>query len=263
MISFSVLASGSRANCVYVTSGNTRVLVDCGLSCKQIEQRLSHLSVHASQIDALVITHEHCDHVAGIRVFAQRYGVAVYVNRQTYKASPEMQYISSERLRFFESGTPFMVSELEFDPFSIDHDAEDPVAFRISAEDRTLGIVTDLGHVTELVRERTRGLDAIVLESNHDVTMLQECKYPWSLKQRISGNKGHLSNDTAGELLSQVLLSGKNVQFAVAAHISENSNLPELALKTFDEGVRRSGIGIKPATAAAGAAAATQLFQLV
>lgn len=233
MISFCVLSSGSRANSIYVASSTTRILVDCGLSGRETAKRLASIGVEADSIDAVLITHEHDDHVAGVRVFAQRHGAQVFVS-EAARTFPAFGGIDHGRVCCFQSGKPFSVGGLLVEPFSVTHDAADPVGFRISAGAGVLGIATDLGQITTLVRERTRGLSALVLESNHDPVMLQDSAYPWDVKQRIRSRRGHLSNQAAAMLMEELSGDSENrLHVAVAAHISEKTNLPELALEAF------------------------------
>ncbi|MCB0323523.1 MAG: MBL fold metallo-hydrolase [Bdellovibrionales bacterium] len=263
MLEFCLLSSGSRANAIYVAAGSTRVLIDCGLSAKQAAMRLRSIDVDPDSIDAIVLTHEHDDHVCGVRVFAKRHKTTVLANRQTMGSSRHLAEIPLEQRGEFDSGAPFKVGELTFDPFSISHDASDPVAFRVSAGERTLGVVTDLGQVTTLVEERVRNLDALILESNHDPGMLFDAPYPWDVKQRISGRHGHLSNATAGEVLEEISRSdGSRLRYAVAAHISENSNRPDLALHCFRTAWARGGQLHCPEFHAAGVLAPSPLFRL-
>ena len=232
MLEFCVLSSGSKANCVYIRSGETRVLVDCGLSSRETTKRLRGIGVEPDQISAVVVSHEHNDHVTGVPVFARSFGVSVYANQATFGASRHLEKVSSELRRWFFTGEEFSVGDLRFEPFSVLHDAADPVAFRVTGGHYSLAVVTDLGQVTNLVRERTADIDAIVLESNHDPVLLKECPYPWELKRRIAGRSGHLSNETAGELLEYIgSRNERAMRVVVAAHISEQSNDPVLAVE--------------------------------
>lgn len=263
MLEFCVLSSGSRANAIYVGCGSTRVLVDCGLSAKQAALRLQSVGIDPDSIEAVVVTHEHEDHVCGVRVFSKRHKALVLSNRATANSSRQLQEIPLESRREFDSGTKFTIGELEFEPFSITHDAADPVGFRVSSRGKVLGIVTDLGQVTNLVEERVRNLDALVLESNHDPAMLYDSHYPWEVKQRISSRHGHLNNETAGQVMEQISRTdGTRLQIAVAAHISENSNHPELAVETLRNGWSRGKQLRMPNILAAGVQAPTALFRL-
>ena len=232
MLEFCVLSSGSKANCLYVKGGETQVLVDCGLSARETSKRLRLINVEPAEIHAVVVSHEHRDHIAGIPNFHRSYHSEIFANEATYEASEHLNLLPPEYRKLFCTGVSFQIGSLIFEPFSVVHDAADPVAFRITNGEYTLAVVTDLGIVTSLVRERTRDLDAIILESNHDPLLLRECQYPWELKQRIAGRDGHLSNETAGALLQHIHQeTTRDLKFVVAAHISENSNDPVLALE--------------------------------
>lgn len=222
---FSVLTSGSKANCTFIESGDTRVLIDCGLSARQTELRLSALGIDAASIDAILVTHEHSDHIHGVSVMSRRFNIPVYANEATARFLRKV--FAWEK---FITGEKFCIGNFSVSPFSIVHDAQDPVGFTLESGGLKFAQATDLGRVTPLVREALRGAHAMVVESNHDQEMLMTCDYPWQLKQRISSSHGHLSNDTAGELLAESLHS--DLQHVVLGHLSENSNTPELALQT-------------------------------
>lgn len=262
MLEFCVLSSGSKANCVFVRSGDTKILIDCGLSARETVKRLRSIDVDPSEISAIVVTHEHNDHVTGIPVFARNYGVSVYANQSTYQSSRHLEQVVSEQRRWFFAGEEFRIGDITFEPFSVLHDAADPVAFRVTGGMYTLAVVTDLGQVTSLVRERTKDIDAIVLESNHDPILLRECPYPWELKQRIAGRSGHLSNETAGALLEQISKENERaVRVVVAAHISEKSNDPILALDVL-KAAWQSSVFANPEFVAADVYRPTPLYRL-
>lgn len=250
MIEFALLASGSRANSIVIQSANTRILVDCGLSARETAKRLQSLGIAPETIQAIVISHEHSDHIAGVRVFAGQYKCRVFANEGTFGQGNFIEGLSGDCLQQFESGSSFIFQDLRFESFSIEHDAVDPVGFRISDGEHVLGIVTDLGHVTELVRERVQGLHGLVLEHNHDPELLNEAPYPWELKQRIRSRKGHLSNDDASKLLEQLANDASScLEIVVAAHLSEKSNHPSLVEETIATAWQRSGV-LRPPTSA-------------
>ena len=222
---FCALASGSKGNCIYVESNGTRILVDAGLSRAQIVRRLSEIGVRPETLSAVVITHEHTDHVRGAPVLSRTYHVPVYVNEGTRRSWDLFK--RTYRNCAFETGTPFAVGGLRLEPFSVPHDAADPVGLVISNGEKRIGIASDLGIATGLVRERLRGTDALIVESNHDPVMLEEGPYPWELKQRISGTQGHLSNDDCGMLVQELLHGG--LRHVVLAHLSEVNNQPDVA----------------------------------
>ena len=222
---FSVLSSGSKANSTFVECGDTRIMIDCGLSARTAEQRLSGLGIDPASIQGIVITHEHSDHIRGVERFSKRHQVPVYANNAARKFLKGAYAI--ERI---ETGVSFEIGSLHISPVSIVHDAGDPVGFLIQGVGLKFGHFTDLGKVTPLVQEAVRGCHSLVLESNHDPDMLWGCSYPWELKQRISSSHGHLSNAAAGELLAEIRHEGLNQ--VVLGHISENSNTPEIARQT-------------------------------
>jgi phosphoribosyl 1,2-cyclic phosphodiesterase len=229
---FSVLSSGSKANCTFVEAGGVRFLVDCGLSGKQAEARMAEVGVDPKTLSAILVTHEHADHIHGVATLSRRYGIPVYANAGT------MERIAKPRGReIFKTGSDFCVGQVEVTPFSIVHDAKDPVGFSIRAEGFKLVLVTDLGRVTTLVQEHARGANAILLESNHDQEMLQSCSYSWDLKQRISSTHGHLCNEAAGQLLQEIM--HPELFHIVLGHLSENSNTPQLALQATNRYLER------------------------
>ncbi len=221
---FSVLSSGSAANVTFVEAAGKRVLIDCGLSAKQTCVRLMQLGIDPESIDAIIVTHEHSDHIAGIPVLSRRMKLPVYANASTsgHISDP----YGRER---FDTGVTFEIGDMRIHPFSIVHDAADPVGFAIEAEGLKLVYATDMGRVTPLVRDHVCGAHALILESNHDHDMLMSSAYPWDLKQRIASNYGHLSNDNSAALLAEVMHS--QLLHVVLAHLSENCNTPDLALE--------------------------------
>lgn len=225
---FSVLTSGSKANCTYIESGTTRILIDCGLSARQTEIRLRTLGIDPQSLRAIIVTHEHSDHINGVPVMSRKFKLPVYANAGT---SGFLRGVFA--LEKFETGRRFSIGELTIAPFSIVHDAHEPVGFTIEGQGIKFSQATDLGKVTPLVRESLRDSHAIVLESNHDHEMLQNCDYPWELKQRIASSHGHLSNESASGLLAE--LAHGDLQHVVLGHLSENSNTPELALSSARE----------------------------
>ena len=234
-----VLASGSSGNCTFVSTGTTHVLIDAGLSCKQIELRLAQINIDPGTVNALCLTHEHTDHTGALRVLHRKYGVPLYGNSGTIEATERMQKTGPLPWNIFESGQTFSVGEMEISPFSVPHDAYDPVGFIIRHQASCLGVVTDMGTPTSLIRERLRDCQGIVVEANHDEEMLKDSRRPWSLKQRIAGRQGHLSNTQAGEMLAE--LAGPHTQTVFLAHLSKECNHPELAEKSVRKLLDRSG----------------------
>ncbi|MBZ5494864.1 MAG: MBL fold metallo-hydrolase [Acidobacteriia bacterium] len=225
-LSFTLLGSGSSGNATLVSDGNTHILVDVGLSGRETVRRLAECRLSPQHISAIVVSHEHGDHCRGIAPLAKHLEVPVFITDGAYTAAG-MALADSKRRRI-ESGCVFEVCGVLFTPFAVPHDAADPIAFCIEKDGVKIAIVLDLGYVSNLVVERLRGCDAIVLESNHDIHMLKVGPYPWALKQRVMSRRGHLSND----LVAEYLLKGFDgrARHVVLAHLSEKNNLPELAL---------------------------------
>jgi phosphoribosyl 1,2-cyclic phosphodiesterase len=302
MVRFTVLASGSKGNCTVLSGGRTRILVDAGLSCRELFRRMRLAGEEPATLNAIVITHEHQDHVNGLAVTARKLGIPVYFTEATHRAwmrwlSPrrQMSYAqwlemirkqAAERqaepeaqendpqtdsdeadvessapstaptssdpapdpasdpsdgrpptlkddptwlpaIEYFQAGQPFSIGDICLSPFTIPHDAADPVGFVFASEGVRLGFATDLGNISPNVREQLRALDLLLLESNHDLEMLRDGPYPWSVKQRVLSRVGHLSNDAASEFLAADY--DGQAAYIVLGHLSENNNLPELA----------------------------------
>ena len=232
-----VLASGSKGNAIYVSDGHTSILVDAGLSGREIERRLQSQGLRADDLSALVLSHEHADHVQGVGVLSRRYRLPVYVTPKTAGAAYRLGKLS--QTVHFECGETFRIGGLNIHPFSLSHDAEDPAGFTIRSNGLKLGIVTDLGMVTAMVREHLKGCHALVLEANHDDTMLINGPYPWPLKQRIRSRMGHLSNADSSTLLNDILHD--SLQHVILAHLSETNNTPEEALRSVAPALSGSG----------------------
>ncbi len=222
---FSVLSSGSKANSTFLECGNHRILIDCGLSCRETERRLLQLGIAADSIKSILITHEHSDHIKGVAQFSKKHRVPVYANADTAKFMDDVY-----GLEHFESGARFSIGNIKIFPFSITHDARDPVGFTVEYEGLRYGQATDLGRVTKLVRASLLNCNALLIESNHDEEMLQTCSYSWDLKKRIASSHGHLSNTDAANLISDLV--SPELLHLVLGHISENSNTTDLALSS-------------------------------
>jgi phosphoribosyl 1,2-cyclic phosphodiesterase len=298
MVRFTVLASGSKGNCTVISGGRTRILVDAGLSCRELFRRMKVAGEDPATLDAIVVTHEHQDHINGLAVTARKLGIPVYFTEATHRAwmrwlTPRRQMTYAEWLEqcrkqaaerqaetaatetcdaeepdeeilapaaeagapavdaaapssaqsappsyrddptwlpaveYFRAGEPFAIGDIDLSPFTIPHDAADPVGFVLTSEGIRMALVTDLGYITPNVKAQLRGVELLLLESNHDLEMLRDGPYPWQVKQRVLSRVGHLSNDAAAEFLS----SGYDGQaiYVILAHLSENNNLPELA----------------------------------
>ena len=234
-----VLASGSSGNSIYVSRGQTRVLIDAGLVGKQIGERLISIGVDPSGLRAIVVTHEHTDHIKGVGVLARRFGIPIWMTEGTFEAAKKW-FRGRERIHLFGNDETFDVDDLSFQPFALSHDAADPVNFLVMESDQVLGIATDMGMVTHLVYERLKTADFVVMETNYDRDLLMNGPYPWDLKRRISGSRGHLSNDRAAETLCRLAEDG--LEHAVLAHLSDKNNQPYLAKRTCRGNLNRHGL---------------------
>ncbi len=298
MVRFTVVASGSKGNCTVVTGGRTRILVDAGLSCREIFRRMRLAGEAPETLDAIVVTHEHSDHIGGLAATARKLGIPVYLTEGTHRAwmrwlTPRRQMTYAQWLEqcrkqaaerqaeteaiiddgepdeadvgesgspepgiadsgqndsaptasarqkdptwlpavvYFQAGQPFEIGDIAVSPFTIPHDAADPVGFVFSAEGVRMGYATDLGYIPPNVKAQLAGLDLMLLESNHDLEMLRDGPYPWQVKQRVLSRVGHLSNEAAAQFLE----NGYDGQaaYVILAHLSESNNLPELARVT-------------------------------
>lgn len=293
MVRFTVLASGSKGNCTVVTGGNTRILVDAGLSCRELFRRMRQVGEDPATIDAIIITHEHSDHVAGLAVTARKLGIPVYFTEGTHRAwvrwlSPRKQMTYTQwleqcrqqaaarmaeadaptaddcdpeeavesdteaaitatssddaptknkkepqdptwlpKVEYFQSGKALQIGDISVSPFTIPHDAADPVGFVFQAEGVRMAVATDLGYIPPNVKAQLKRLDLLLLESNHDLEMLRDGPYPWSVKQRVLSRVGHLSNEAAATYL-ETEYDGQ-AAYVILGHLSESNNLPELA----------------------------------
>ncbi|MGD8571698.1 MAG: MBL fold metallo-hydrolase [Gammaproteobacteria bacterium] len=207
-----------------IECGDTRLMLDNGFSVKQTEQRLAQHGVDPESIDAILITHEHADHINGVGAYARKYQVAVYATHGTLSSS---RFGELPAVTEINCHSAFHIGDLGIDPFPVPHDAREPCQFIFHDGDRRLGILTDTGSSTSHIEQQLSGCDALVLECNHDTTLLAEGSYPYSVKLRVGGDFGHLNNEQAGELLQQIDTS--SLQHIVAAHISERHNTPQLA----------------------------------
>ena len=224
------IASGSSGNCIYVGSDTTHLLVDVGISGKRTEAGLKELDLFMRDIDGIFITHEHADHIAGFGVLGRKYGIPIYATKGTIKAiknSSTVGEIPDELFCPISADEKIVIKDLTCNPMKISHDAAEPVAYRIQHGKKRVGIITDLGNYNDYTVESLKGMDALLLEANHDVNMLQVGPYPYSLKQRILGDRGHLSNERAGQLLCSLLHD--KLQAVMLGHLSKENNLPELA----------------------------------
>ena len=227
-VGVAVLGSGSQGNAVAILTGDTVILLDAGFSGIELHRRLESAGIEASRISAIVITHEHDDHIKGLRVSANQWQIPVFCNRLTAAAIRDRS-AAPERLQLFTPGAPFDVGKIRIQPFSIPHDAVDPVGFTFTVNGVKIGVATDLGHASHLVCQHLLECDLLILESNHDVAMLHNSGRPWSLKKRILGRHGHLSNDDSMALLQKVI--HPRTRHVIFAHASQECNRYELIEK--------------------------------
>ncbi len=238
---FCSIASGSSGNCIFVATDKASVLIDAGISKKRIEQGLAQIDHSPKDLDAILITHEHTDHIQGLKVFLHSYELPVYCTAGTMKELKEKHLtdeIDEALLHVIVPDQSFSISDLSILPFHVSHDAADPVAFHFQSEAKKIAVVTDLGYYDDYTVDHLKNLDAVMVESNHDINMLQVGKYPYYLKQRILGLKGHLSNDSAGRLISEILHD--KMQRIVLGHLSKENNYEPLAKETVASEIARA-----------------------
>jgi phosphoribosyl 1,2-cyclic phosphodiesterase len=242
MVRFCPLSSGSKGNSIFFQTQKTKILIDAGLSAKQLILRLQQINVDISEIDAILISHEHIDHIQSLKVLSLKYGIPVFANTETAKG-----IISAlngvPNFKIFTTGERFTFKDLSILPFSINHDTLDPVAFTIENEGVKFGVCTDLGFVTSLVRTKLEKCDYLYLEANHKPSLVLASSRPDIYKQRVLSRNGHLSNEACGELLTQI--AHENLKHVHLAHLSSECNTPEIALVTVKEALARCGMQLK------------------
>lgn len=238
------LASGSKGNSLFVSCDKSSILIDAGLSGIEIQRRLKQVSFDPEQLTAIIITHEHSDHVRGAGILSRRFNLPVYITQKTYEACRNLGKI--EDLCFFQCGISFEIDQILVRPFSISHDAKDPVGLTLEYKNHKLGVATDLGIATNLVKDHLKDSHILYLESNHDPDMLKNGPYPWHLKQRVKGRTGHLSNMDTGTLISE--LKTNQLQHIILAHLSEENNTPQKALQEVSKRLNGSNIAVHVAS---------------
>jgi len=259
-VKFTILGSGSSGNCTYVETAETRLLIDAGFSPRQLRQRLATIGRAPENLSAILLTHEHSDHISGLPGLADKLQIPIYCNRGTQdgtiwafksrwtsKKAPVLEGLDGTDAirkkmdwRLFNTGAGFEIGDVAVETFSIPHDAQDPVGFLVRTPGVNFGFATDLGHMTKLVIERTRAAHVLVLESNHDVKLLQDCPHrPWSLKQRILGRHGHLSNEAAADAAEQIITA--ELKHLYLGHLSSQCNKPEIARRVMHDRLLKMG----------------------
>ncbi|MBI2440145.1 MAG: MBL fold metallo-hydrolase [Lentisphaerae bacterium] len=234
-----VLASGSSGNCIFAGSATTRILIDVGLTMRETARRLELIGETPAAIQGICLTHEHGDHTAGLATLHTQFGIPLYANAGTIEACRQDHTLGTLKWQVFTTGAAFVIGNLTVTPFSVSHDAYDPVGFIVEADSIRVGIVTDIGVSTHLVQQRLRGCRVLLIEANHDERLLADARRPWHLKQRIAGRQGHLSNRHAAELLAAV--ANADLQKVFLCHLSRDCNRPELALKLAGAALRQQG----------------------
>ncbi len=227
------IASGSSGNCIYVGTDATHLLVDAGISGKKTEYGLNSIGQSLKNMDGILITHEHSDHICGLGVLSRKYHIPIFATKKTIEAintCSSLGKIDSDLFVPIEADEAFRIKDITIEPMHTSHDAIDPVAYRMRYEDKKIAIATDLGTYNDYTVECLKGMDLLFLEANHDVNMVQVGPYPYQLKRRILGDRGHLSNELSGQLLKRI--AHDKLQGVVLGHLSKDNNIPELAYET-------------------------------
>ena len=227
------IASGSSGNCIYIGDDTTHLLVDTGISKKRIEEGLKELEIKGDELQGILITHEHVDHIQGLGVFSRKYAVPVYATHGTIegiKANKNIGRLPEGLLHEVQVDQTFRLGDMDIRPFAISHDANEPSGYRIENEKKSVAVATDLGVYDDYTVEHLSDLNAVVLEANHDIHMLEVGPYPYPLKRRVMGDRGHLSNELSGKLLCDILHD--DLQYVVLGHLSKENNYEELAYET-------------------------------
>jgi len=244
-IDFCPIASGSSGNSVYVSVGQTRVLIDAGISGIRIEKSLNALNVECSSIDAIFITHEHTDHTQGACILSRRFNIPVYATPKTWESMEKSRNngaVSKQNKQYVYAEENLILGDAMIRPFAISHDAAEPVGYNIFAEDKKITVTTDVGCITDELKENIAGSDVILIESNHDVDMVMNGPYPYQLKRRILGDHGHLSNVNCGKLLAEIMCD--RLKHMYLGHLSQDNNRPALAYETVYNILEAKGIAI-------------------
>ena len=238
---FCSLYSGSTGNSLFVQGNETKILVDAGVSAKKITEALTSINVDIKEINAIIVTHEHIDHIRSIGTLSKKYNIPIYANLGTWNGIDNEKTVTKiEDKNYFKIGEEFEIGDLKIKPFSTSHDAMDSCGFSIENDGKKISIATDLGEMTKEVMDGIRKSKFMLLESNYEPELLKFCSYPYAIKSRIAGNKGHLSNSDAGKTISKLIEYG--LEKAILGHLSKESNFPELAYKSVVNELMQSGI---------------------
>lgn len=243
-IKFCSLSSGSSGNCQYIETDSSKIIVDSGFSGKRTKELLNSIDVDPKDLDAILVTHEHLDHIKGVGVLSRRYDLPIYANGQTWSGmETKIGDIKEKNIKIFSTEKFFDLKDLSIYPITTFHDANEPVGYILFYKGVKISIITDTGFISKNIVEKVKDSDLYFLESNHDEFMLKEGLYPWHLKRRILSSKGHLSNEDAGNTLTR-LLKGEGEK-VILAHLSKDNNVPELAMDTVTDILTKEGLDVK------------------
>lgn len=241
---FSVLASGSTGNAFYIESNKEKLLVDAGLSGKQMDKLFDEVQVSPADLSGILVTHEHSDHIKGLGIIARKYNLPIYANQKTWNAMERsIGKLSLDQKFVFNMEEVKTFGDIDVESFGVSHDAAEPMFYVFRHGGKKVALVTDLGYVSERIKKTIEGADAYVFESNHDVGMLRMGRYPWSVKRRILGDSGHVSNEDCGLALTDVI--DNNTKRIYLAHLSKDNNMKDLARMSVDNILRERGIEVE------------------
>ena len=240
---FSVLASGSSGNAFYIESDKERLLVDAGLSGKQLDRLFSEIHVDPAKLSGILVTHEHGDHIKGLGIIARKYNLPIYANEKTWKAMERsIGKLTIDQKFHFNMEEVKTFGDIDVESFGVSHDAAEPMFYTFRHNNKKVALVTDLGYVSERIKKTIEDADAYIFEANHDVSMLRMSSYPWSVKQRILGDSGHVSNEDCGLALCDII--GNETKRIYLAHLSKDNNMKDLARMSVDNILQERGINI-------------------
>ncbi|WP_405098073.1 MBL fold metallo-hydrolase [Oceanobacillus sp. FSL H7-0719] len=241
---FSVLASGSTGNAFYIESNKEKILVDAGLSGKQLDLLFSKANLDPKQLSRILVTHEHSDHIKGLGIIARKYNLPIYANEKTWKAMEHsIGKLTLDQKFTFNMEEVKTFGDMDIESFGVSHDAAEPMFYTFHSNGKKVALVTDLGYVSERIKKTVEDADAFIFEANHDVDMLRMGRYPWSVKQRILGDSGHVSNEDSGLALADII--NNNTQRIYLAHLSLDNNMKDLARMSVDRVLQERGINIQ------------------
>ncbi|WP_265447596.1 MBL fold metallo-hydrolase [Acetivibrio straminisolvens] len=244
MIRFCSLYSGSSGNAVFLAAGKTKILIDAGLSGKKITEALVSIGEKPTELSAILVSHEHSDHIRGAGIISRKYDIPIYANENTWSAMENLiGPVSVKNKMYFNTGREFEIGNVIVNPFPIPHDAAEPVGFNFFVDNNKITTATDIGHMNKELLECIEGSDLLLIESNHDIEMLKVGPYPWHLKKRILGDRGHLSNEMAGKVVAH--LAEKGTRCFLLGHLSKENNFPELAYETVRNILKEKNIDIE------------------